>query len=126
MKSLYEVVQHLLLTAERDGHQEPAVAPSQVARASGRPPREVRTSLEALIKQGALRRASYLLADCPCCGMSLRVPAPVTVGYAQAAPPVPLRLAAVWCPGCQQLHSSGDLHAEPAYARASATFGAAG
>ena len=120
-----EVVQRLLLAAPRAGHQEAAVTPSQVARASGRTPDEAHAFLDWLVDQGALRRAAYLLADCPCCRSPLRVPAPVRVGYAPTAPPTPLRLAAIWCPICQQIRSSGEVRIEPAYTSPPAAFGAA-
>jgi hypothetical protein len=119
MESLSDVIQHLLATA-RDGGQEPTITPSQVARASGLHRRAVRAYLDSLVERSTLRRAPYRLADCPCCGSSLRVPFAVTVGYEPAAPPIPLRLASVWCPGCQQLRSCEELHAEPAYLRATA------
>jgi hypothetical protein len=127
MDTLHEVIEHLLLAAaQRDGGQEPVVTVSQMVQASGRRPREIRAFLEMLVQQGALRCASYLLADCPRCRMPLSVPAPVAVGYALAAPAIGLRLTAVWCSSCQLFRLTSELRTEPAYARASTAFGAAG
>ncbi len=126
MESLNEVVERLLLAATRSGQREPAITASQVVQASGREPRDVCAYLDSLAEQGGLRRAAYLLANCPQCQMRLRVPAPVMVGWEAAAPPVLLGLTAAWCPTCQQLLPSGELRGESAYVRPSATFGAAG
>ena len=123
MDTLYDVIEHLLLAATRDGEPEPAITASQVARASGETLRDVCTYLDALVKQGALQRAAYRLAPCPQCQMPLRVPAPVMVGWEAAAPPLLLRLTAAWCPTCQQMLPSGGLRPESAYVRPAAVSG---
>ena len=127
MDSLSDVIEHLLLAAARERSPEPTVTASQVAQASGQPLREVQHYLDALVRQGTLRRVPYRVADCPHCHSLVRVPAPLMVGWeVTAAPPVLLRLTAVWCPTCQRMLPSSGLRAESAYIHSAKRPGAAG
>lgn len=116
METLHDIVERLLLaTPHRAGDQEPVITASQVVHASGQTLADVRSFLEARVERGTLYHTSSLVAACPHCGMVLSLPARVAVGESSGAPPISLRLIAVWCPRCQQLRPLGDLRTEPGY-----------